>query len=199
MKTFFTYLIGGIFLFALGFVYSQREVSASELKPEVMENHGHDNLLKTYASYNRWANERLVEWISGASEEQFYREVESSFPSLEKTLLHLWNAEFGWLNTLREEPWGTPPGVDFEGSPEELMEGFIKGSKDFEEFVVNMTAEDIESERMLGRNGNAVGVDGIALHVFNHATYHRGQLITIGRQVGLTDPPRTDFIYYINR
>lgn len=33
--------------------------------------------------------------------------------------------------------------------------------------------------------------------VFNHATYYRGQLITMGRQVGLQNPPRADYIYHI--
>ncbi|MFB6801427.1 DinB family protein [Peribacillus butanolivorans] len=30
----------------------------------------------------------------------------------------------------------------------------------------------------------------------NHSTYHRGQIITIGRNVGLTDAPMTDFNIY---
>jgi uncharacterized damage-inducible protein DinB len=32
------------------------------------------------------------------------------------------------------------------------------------------------------------------LHVFNHGTYHRGQLINILRQAGVEKVPETDFI-----
>ncbi len=31
-------------------------------------------------------------------------------------------------------------------------------------------------------------------HIFNHSTYHRGQLVTMLRQVGLEKIPSTDFI-----
>ncbi len=157
----------------------------------------HDLLLKNYASYNRWANERFVEWLQGASEEQLNKEIESSFTSLTKTLLHLWNAEYGWLQTLKGEGWGTPPGRDFEGSPQEMFEGFLATSRDFEEYVLSLSEADFKDGRPLGRDGTPTSVEGIILHVFNHATYHRGQLITMGRQAGLTEPPRTDYIYYI--
>jgi uncharacterized damage-inducible protein DinB len=181
-------------------LFSGSDVSKTMVQPmSNAENDTDGGLLKNYASYNRWANERLVEWIAGASEEQFYREVESSFNTLEKTLLHLWNAEYGWLNTVRGENWGTPPGADFDGTAEELFEGFIATSKDFEEYVLGMDSDQFQEDRMLGRNGSPTSLKGIILHVFNHATYHRGQLITMGRQVGLKDPPRTDYIYYIRK
>ena len=33
-------------------------------------------------------------------------------------------------------------------------------------------------------------------HVFNHSTYHRGQLVNNLRQVGFTDVNTTDLIYF---
>jgi len=155
------------------------------------------DLLKNYATYNRWANERFVEWLRGASEEQMEMEIESSFNSLKKTLLHLWNAEFGWLSTLKGESWGSPPGRDYEGSLDELFEGFLTTSRAFEDFVLGLEQETYREGRPLGSDGVPTTVEDIVLHVFNHATYHRGQLITLGRQAGLTQPPRTDYIYFI--
>jgi uncharacterized damage-inducible protein DinB len=35
-------------------------------------------------------------------------------------------------------------------------------------------------------------------HVMNHSTYHRGQLVTMGRELGFMDPPKTDFMQYIS-
>ena len=35
----------------------------------------------------------------------------------------------------------------------------------------------------------------ILQHIVNHSTYHRGQLTTMIRQVGVT-PPRTDFLVF---
>ncbi|MFN2424735.1 MAG: DinB family protein [Cryomorphaceae bacterium] len=33
----------------------------------------------------------------------------------------------------------------------------------------------------------------------NHSTYHRGQLVTMGRQAGLSTPPQTDYIFYVRK
>jgi uncharacterized damage-inducible protein DinB len=35
------------------------------------------------------------------------------------------------------------------------------------------------------------------MHVFNHGTYHRGQLVTMLRQVGVTEIPQTDYIAFV--
>ncbi len=40
-------------------------------------------------------------------------------------------------------------------------------------------------------------VEEIIMHVMNHGTYHRGQLITMLRMVGFTAVESTDFIRYL--
>jgi uncharacterized damage-inducible protein DinB len=34
-------------------------------------------------------------------------------------------------------------------------------------------------------------------HAMNHSTYHRGQLVTIGRNLGYIDAPMTDYNFYL--
>ena len=49
-------------------------------------------LLENYTSYNLWANKRIAEMLrenSAAAD----KEIKSSFPSLKKTLCHIWGAE----------------------------------------------------------------------------------------------------------
>lgn len=60
-----------------------------------------------------------------------------------------------------------------------------------------MNEEELYDVRKIGKDQKEISIADIILHVFNHATYHRGQLITMGRQVGLTLPPRTDYIYFL--
>ncbi|MEI9934102.1 MAG: DinB family protein [Ferruginibacter sp.] len=36
----------------------------------------------------------------------------------------------------------------------------------------------------------------VVFHVFNHSTYHRGQLVTILRQLGVEKIPSTDLIVF---
>lgn len=42
-------------------------------------------------------------------------------------------------------------------------------------------------------------VNVILMHVFNHATYHRGQLVTMLRQLGVKKIPQTDFMVYMSK
>lgn len=34
------------------------------------------------------------------------------------------------------------------------------------------------------------------MQVINHGTYHRGQIVTIGRNIGITDATNTDYNFY---
>lgn len=154
--------------------------------------------LKSYSSYNLWANEEVVKWMKTATEEQLHKEIESSFNSLIKTTLHMWFAEHGWLSTLNNENWGQPENHSPESSSAEILRGFIETSKAFKTFVHELNEENMNKTLTIGQNKNTVHVRDIVLHVFNHATYHRGQIITLGRQAGLENPPRTDYIYFIN-
>ncbi|MES1225792.1 MAG: DinB family protein, partial [Bacteroidota bacterium] len=50
-------------------------------------------LLKQMAAYNIWANQKIIDVILSLPEEKQIAEVPSSFNSLNKTLLHMWDAE----------------------------------------------------------------------------------------------------------
>ncbi|MEJ7678831.1 MAG: DinB family protein [Segetibacter sp.] len=53
-------------------------------------------ILKKYASYNVWANQKITETILTLSEETVKKTVVSSFSSIYLTLLHMWSAESIW-------------------------------------------------------------------------------------------------------
>lgn len=172
-------------------------VKANELTEQATEKTAH--FMKEYARYNLWANERYVEWLMQATDEQMTREVESSFNSLRKTVAHLWNAEYGWLRTLKELPWGTAPANEFQGSTKEFLEAFLETSREFVGYVESLSEDDFKKAYTFSSSDKTTTAEQIMLHVFNHATYHRGQLITMGRQIGLKNPPRADFIYYVRK
>ncbi len=155
-------------------------------------------MIQRYVAYNHWANQQFAEWLGAASEEDLDREIESSFSSLKETILHIWNAEYLWLQTVKDESADNSPARDFKGSKEDLLVGWLQASENFSNHVKSMSLADLQAKRPTSRgDGYTVIVDMIH-HCMNHSTYHRGQLITMGRQAGLKDPPRTDFIYYIS-
>jgi len=53
-------------------------------------------ILIQYAAYNLWANQRLFDVIGNLGDEVFKKEVRSSFSSIQKTLLHMLDAEAIW-------------------------------------------------------------------------------------------------------
>jgi uncharacterized damage-inducible protein DinB len=149
------------------------------------------------AAYNTWANQQLVDWLLLADSNQWNKNIESSFNTLELTTRHLWNAEHGWLATLKKQPWSMAVEAEKKLLKNEILNGFIKTSIEFQEFVSSIKESDLNDTRIVGKAEKKMLVSDIIQHVFNHATYHRGQLITMGRQVGLANPPRTDYIYFM--
>ena len=51
---------------------------------------GMKELLKQYAAYNIWATQRILDVILALPEEKQLAEVPSSFNSLYRTVLHMW-------------------------------------------------------------------------------------------------------------
>jgi uncharacterized damage-inducible protein DinB len=173
------------------FGFSSREV------PSFNKEVNQSPMLHKYTAYNLWANEQIANWLKDAPEDVFNQEIESSFSTIRKTLIHIWNAEYGWLNAIKNEPWGEAPGQQFEGDGQALLQGLMTASKAFHLHVSSLSPEAIESTTTNSR-GTTISIGDMIQHCMNHSTYHRGQLITMGRQAGLTTPPRTDFIYYIS-
>jgi uncharacterized damage-inducible protein DinB len=161
--------------------------------------HAQDPLLKRYTAYNVWADQALADWLATATDAQWEQEIPSSFTTLRRTALHIWSAEYLWLQVLRDEPYTDNPTRDFRGSNADLLAGWREASEAFHRHVDGMSDEDLSGTRGGGDGRAPLRVDDIIQHCMNHSTYHRGQLITQGRQAGLADPPRSDYIHFVGR
>jgi uncharacterized damage-inducible protein DinB len=157
-----------------------------------------DPIILSYAKYNYWANEKITQWLSQAPGDAWNREIESSFNTLRSTLIHLWNAEYGWLQMIQEKPWSMPQ-IDENTQTDDLVKGLLQTSNDWVKLLSTFSETDLQQSRKVGRDKIDTPILHIVHHVFNHATYHRGQIITMGRQAGLLNPPRTDYIHYLGR
>lgn len=157
-------------------------------------------LIADYAAYNLWANKQLVDWLKTKPAEALEREIPSSFSSVKQTLVHIWDTETWWLGTLRQTNPESNYGRVFEGEPEEVFEGLLAQSEDFAVYAQSLTETALQ-ERCpfsIPYVGDFVRSRfELIQHCMNHSTYHRGQVVTIGRNVGLTDAPMTDFMFYL--
>src|SRR5512138_1609873 len=94
-------------------------------------------LLKQYASYNAWANQKLADVILSLGEEQHHKEVSSSFTSLHKTLLHVWDSDSVWWQRLRLHERIIIPSENFNGSTRDVLNGLLNQSRQLEDWIAN--------------------------------------------------------------
>jgi uncharacterized damage-inducible protein DinB len=158
-------------------------------------------LQKDYATFNVWANEQMVAWLSQKPDTLFEQNVSSSFSSLRLTILHIWDAEIAWLDRLQgnQKDFDTYPTKTFKGSNQELMSDFIDNSMALRDYVHGFTQKRFSEKCPYTGPDKKVHTPFVAeilQHVIQHSTFHRGQLVTIARGLGITDPPKTDFIYF---
>ena len=159
-------------------------------------------LFEQYAAYNLLANQRVCEVINNLPDEKINAEIISSFNSLYKTLMHLWDVESVWWQRMRLAEQQVWPGKTFNGSLMELCNNLVAQSKQWKEWV-DMATEAALKHEFIYKNSKKdqfkQPVYEMLLHLFNHQTYHRGQLITMLRQSGETNIPNTDLIAFLRK
>lgn len=152
------------------------------------------------ARYNLWANEVYAQCFGTADPELLDKHVTSSFPSIHKTLLHIWDAQDVWYRRLHGENPRTFRSSNWSGTPAEVLEGLLQSSRDYVTLVEGFDAAalaEVLDYITISWGPQSSKRYAILLHVFNHSMYHRGQCVTMARQLGLTVPTSTDLIYYL--
>lgn len=148
------------------------------------------DIIHQYGAYDLWANTRMVERSQRESDNMIDRHVKSSFPALGLTFLHIRDATNTWMGRI----FGTPlAGLD------DGIGSLLKVSVAMNDKVLGL------EEEQLGQIVNYANLKGdkfnqprwqLLMHCFNHASFHRGQVVTIMRQLDMTDIPNTDLVAY---
>ena len=152
-----------------------------------------------YAAYNSWANALLFTTIESLTEGQQKTEIKSSFPSLYKTVLHMLDAESIWWQRIKLQERIEVPSQTFGGSMKELITQSLQQNKQWHEWISNTNEHGFQHEFIyfnLKRERFKQPVYQTLLHLFNHGTYHRGQIVNMLRQLGIEKIPPTDFIIW---
>lgn len=153
--------------------------------------------LVEHLSYNLWANERIGHLLMAHDDAVLDAEKKSSFSSISKTVLHIWDAETIWLTRLQGGSLKDWPSHSFSGTKSDMLKGLVSRSNELLQF---MKAKDEAFQYMSVAYTNMKGdpysstVEEILYHVVNHGTYHRGQIITLLRDCGVTQLVSTDLI-----
>lgn len=137
--------------------------------------------------YTVWANHRVLRAAATLSADDFKRDLGNSHGGVRGTLVHTMGAEWIWL-----ERWkGLSPtrGIDEGEFPtvvelsdrwrtiEEHRGSWLRGLSE------SAAAEVVRYSTLDGRPFETA-LWKLVQHVANHSTYHRGQVITMLRQLG---------------
>ena len=155
------------------------------------------NIMSNYADYNLWVNQQFVNWLSPKSNELLYAEVPSSFSTIMKTLDHIWSTEEYWFSVISETSL-LEKKLERELSKEEIFSGLLNSSKKLADFINSLSEEDlVKKVKIINPWFECeLPISDYLLQVINHGTYHRGQIVTMGRNMGITDASNTDYNFY---
>ena len=154
--------------------------------------------LRDLFAFNRWANARVRALIATLDEAAYRRDLKSSYPSIRDTWLHIMGSEWVWLSRWRgSSPSAVPPEWQnydrqqisdewraLEGAQlaflNELTDAGLERTVDYINFAGQKFSQPLWH---------------LMRHMVNHSTYHRGQITTMTRQLGL-QPVSTDLVLY---
>lgn len=147
------------------------------------------------ANYNNWTDDIAIEWLNQINAQQWEQFIPSSFSSVQQTVTHIVSAKKIWIDFWTEALNPVYLSAGFKGTKAELITLWKGASVDLKTFIENFPEENYQQVVNLiypdGRKGQMLFWQTFP-HFINHATYHRGQLVTLLRQTGFNNFTNTD-------
>ena len=149
-------------------------------------------------AYTIWADRQILQAVGALPAEDRVRETGTSFFSVLGTLAHVLGAEQIWLSRFLGVPLQHLPSQEDYPTYEALHASFEDFWPQIEFFLASLTEEQLDSEftwTTLEGETRTAPFRQVLLHVVNHSSYHRGQVVAQMRQLG-HQPPSTDLAYW---
>jgi uncharacterized damage-inducible protein DinB len=155
--------------------------------------------LRTMLDYHYWARDRLLDALEALTPDQLTRDLGSSFKSIHETMVHTYAAEWAWHSRWNgTSPTALLPSDQFPDLASmrqawKELEGKMRG------FLDRLGGEGIErvfDYTLLSGQAGSTPFWQMLQHVVNHASYHRGQVTTMLRQLGAAPAKPMDMIAY---
>lgn len=150
-------------------------------------------------TYARWANAHMLDACDTIDAAALTRDLGSSFGTILGTIEHTYGADWIWL-----ERWlgRSPAGFPAKGSIV-TIDGFRTAwtalADERDRWLSSLDAAQL-SAPLKYRNTKGESFEyplgDLLFHVSNHATYHRGQVMQMVRQLG-GSVKSTDFLYWL--
>ena len=148
----------------------------------------------THLKYSTWASERLLEAAKKLSPDDLTRNVAISHRSILGTLSHLHFVDRLWYSRVVD---ASEPVIQ-ESDLATLEQQWPAIQRKWEAWAENL--QDADLRRMVACKSMdgvlyQVAAEKVVLHLVNHDSLHRGQVMGMIRQLGIAPPP-TDLMMY---
>jgi uncharacterized damage-inducible protein DinB len=148
--------------------------------------------------YHYWARDRMLDAVEVLTPEQYTRDLGNSFSSVRDTVVHTYLSEWVWYSR-----WtGTSP-TSMLASEHFPDLASLRQAWSAQEQKVRLFVQSLAGAHQLDRVFEYRSLAGeparstfwhMLQHVVNHASYHRGQITTMLRQLGAPAPQSQDLI-----
>ncbi len=142
--------------------------------------------------FNLWANERLTTWLLTLDHTLLYRPTKSSFGTIDRTLQHIVSGQVFWNLILAGQQVGEFNLPERANAIEEVAADVSKSSRQ-----LISTCSQFNEQQLTGpihAPDSKQSRYEYILHVVNHGTYHRGQIVTLCRALEINgEIPVTDY------
>ena len=155
--------------------------------------------LRTLLDYHYWARDRLLAALEPLPPEQFNRDLGSSFKSIRETVVHTYAAEWAWHSRWHGQSPTVLMTSDAFPDVAAIRNAWTDHEKKMRAFLEGLGEDGvtrvIEYKLLSGQPGSSP-IWQMLQHVVNHASYHRGQVTTMLRQLGAQPPKAMDMIAF---
>ncbi len=148
--------------------------------------------IKHLYEYHFTRNKKLLDYCTeNLSDLEFNEMMNVAIGSLSSLFVHIMDTDERWFSGLRG--LDDPGRRDFDrfSSVDEIRKNWEKIEKDMKDYLGNLTDSDLLKEFE-----GPMQVWHVLMHVINHGTHHRAQIIAILRELGI-DPIPQDYIFFV--
>lgn len=151
--------------------------------------------------YNAWANRALFDAAGRLSDAHYRRDLKSSHGGIHGTLAHIVWAEQLWLHRWLNRPNpAVAQGRDLS-TLSDVRTRWEAVEAERRAFLAGLGAGQLDETRLVRPSAGGEFVHTFRQmfrHAVDHSSYHRGQVVTLLRQVGAV-PPNTGLIVFYRR
>lgn len=155
----------------------------------------------TLFEYHYWASELVWNCIMQLTDEQFAQELNYSTGSIRGIMLHTMSATQRWMDRLEGRPATAHPRPEDFPTRQQAKARWDEAHITARTYLQNLSEEKLDQPvhwELANRNMAAdQPLWQVLLHVFNHTTDHRAQILALLHQHFQIETPEQDMLFYL--